>query len=125
MTDLSHIESKLGFFSSGPSRSPKEFEYLTSILSLPRVLTHERDPSIPKARETAQSGPDRLKRDHMVNCLLRGTKAAVQKAVSYEKVREIYQDRHENPAVLFSLAFQKPYKPTPIFMLTLRMAELP
>lgn len=125
MTDLSHTESKLGFFSSGPSRFPKEFEYLTSILFLPRVPTHERDPSIPKARETAQSGPDRLKRDHMVNCLLQGTKAAIQKAVSYEKVREIYEDRHENPAVFFSLAFQKPYKPTLILMLTLRTAELP
>lgn len=125
MTDLSHTESKLGFLSSGPSRFPEEFEYLTSVLFLPGVLTHEWDPSIPNARETARSGPDRLKRGRMVNCLLQGTKAAIQKAVSYEKVREIYQDRPENPAVFSSLAFQKPYKPTLILMLTVRMEELP
>lgn len=61
----------------------------------------------------------------MVNCLLQGMKATIQKAVNYEKVREIYQDRHENPAVFFSLAFQKPYKPTLILTLTVRMEELP
>lgn len=38
----------------------------------------------------------------MVNCLLQGMKTAIQKAVNYEKVREIYQDHPENPAVLLS-----------------------
>lgn len=28
--------------------------------------------------------------------------AAIQKAVNYEKVREIYQDNHENPSVFLS-----------------------
>ncbi|KAF6339775.1 hypothetical protein mRhiFer1_008050 [Rhinolophus ferrumequinum] len=49
-----------------------------------------------------QPNPDRLKRDHMVNCLLQGMKAAIQKAVNYEKVRELYQDHHENPVVFLS-----------------------
>ncbi|KAF6390295.1 hypothetical protein mRhiFer1_007869 [Rhinolophus ferrumequinum] len=49
-----------------------------------------------------QPNPDRLKRDRIVNCLLQGMKAAIQKDINYEKVRKIYKDHHENPAVFLS-----------------------
>ncbi|CAD7691218.1 unnamed protein product [Nyctereutes procyonoides] len=50
-----------------------------------------------------QDGQDgRRRRDHMVRCLIAGLRAASNKAVNYDKIREIIQAPDENPAIFLN-----------------------
>ncbi|XP_038389635.1 uncharacterized protein LOC119876163 [Canis lupus familiaris] len=50
-----------------------------------------------------QDGQDgRRRRDHMVRCLIAGMRAASNKAVNYDKIREIIQAPDENPAIFLN-----------------------
>jgi hypothetical protein len=40
----------------------------------------------------------RMLRDQMVTCLVAGLKKAAQKVVKFDKLREIQQEKEENPA---------------------------
>ena len=50
-----------------------------------------------------QDGQDgHRRRDHMVRCLIAGMRAASNKAVNYDKIREIIQAPDENPAIFLN-----------------------
>ncbi|CAD7666627.1 unnamed protein product [Nyctereutes procyonoides] len=50
-----------------------------------------------------QDGQDgRRRRDHMVRCLIAGMRAASNKAVNYDKIRDIIQAPDENPAIFLN-----------------------
>jgi hypothetical protein len=45
---------------------------------------------------------DRTLRDQMVTCLVAGLKKMTQKVVNFDKLREIQQEKEENPASFLS-----------------------
>jgi hypothetical protein len=45
---------------------------------------------------------DRMLRDQMVTCLVVGLKKSAQKVVNFDKLREIQQEKEENPASFLS-----------------------
>ena len=50
-----------------------------------------------------QNGQDgRWHRDCMIQCLIAGMQAASNKAVNYDKIREVIQTPDENPAVFLN-----------------------
>lgn len=59
-------------------------------------------PAVEPGRDYQDGQDGRRRRDHMVRCLIAGMRAASNKAVNYDKIREIIQAPDENPAIFLN-----------------------